>query len=333
MKVTAVRANYGQYTDAFKKNEYVAIGWFDEPLDHPEDNAKIRERYESEYPDQSPYQVGQNAGQVYRFLNETPAGSVVLTPYQPPDTRINVGRVTGPSYFERDDTSPFFYRLPVAWEPEPLDRHALSIPLQNTLGSLLTVFNVKQVAEVCAQAGLPYEGGGDTPSAAAAAQTSTDAAYRAVHETLRELDAYEFELLASYVLRTLGFEATQETGRTGDGGIDFEGELNVFGVASIQLQVQVKRYDKQRIGEREIRNFRGALKRDRQGCFITLSDFQKKARASAKDPDKVPINLINGRQLVEIMTEQYDRIVDLMRSEDNDDLADKLRFRRALIPA
>lgn len=333
MRVTAVRANYGQYTDAFKDNGYVAIGWFDTPLERTDDKGLVRERYQAEYPTESSYQVGQNVGQIYRFLNEIAEGSVVLTPYQPPDPRIIVGRVTGPPYFEVDATCPYPYRLPVAWEKTPLDRHGLSIPLQNTLGSLLTVFNVKQVAEVCAQAGLPYEGGGDTPSVAAAAQTGSDAAYRAVHEALCELDAYEFELLASYVLRTLGFEATQETGRTGDGGIDFEGELNVFGVAAIQLQVQVKRYDKQRIGEREIRNFRGALKRDRQGCFITLSDFQKKARASANDPDKVPVNLINGRQFVEIMTEQYDRIVDLMRSEDNDELADKLRFRRALIPA
>ena len=333
MRVTAVRAFYGQHTEAFKQNGYVGIGWFDEPLDNTGDREQIRARYQAEYSDQSQYQVGQNTGQIYRFLNEIPKGSVVLTPYQPPDTRILVGKVMGPAYFEKDSTSPFYYRLPVEWQAEPLDRHALSVPLQNTLGSLLTVFNVKQAAAVCAAAELPYDGGKDAQAVAKAVQTSTDASYRAVHETLCELDPYEFELLVSYVLRTLGFVASQETGRSGDGGVDFEGELSVYGVASVQLQVQVKRYDTQKIGEREIRNFRGALKRDRQGCFITLSDFQKKARTSANDSDKVPINLINGRQFVEIMTEQYDRIMDLMRAEDNDDLAEKLRFRRALIPA
>ena len=38
----------------------------------------------------------------------------------------------------------------------------------------------------------------------------------------------EFEQLASYRLRTLGFEPTQEIRKVGDGGIDFEGVLDVI---------------------------------------------------------------------------------------------------------
>ena len=82
----------------------------------------------------------------------------------------------------------------------------------------------------------------------------------------------------------MGFSPSQATGFSGNGGIDFEGTLEIMGVASINLQVQVKRYDKGTIGEKDIRNFRGALKKDYQGCFITLSKFAKKAVESANDP-------------------------------------------------
>lgn len=332
MNVFVVRAHYGQHTDAFREHGYAGIGWFDQPLAAPHDKAAIRARYEQVYTDQSPNAVSQNVGQIDRFYNAIHDGDIVITPYN--DGRLLVGRVEGPVYFEQDGTSPYASRRRVAWLSETLDRHNLSIPLQNTLGSSLTVYNVSQVGEVCEAANIPYatKDGAAAPVVKEARRRGLDGIYEAIRATLLELHDQEFETLVSYVLRTLGFEATQETGRVGDGGIDFEGELRVLGIASIHLQVQVKRYKAQRINETDIRNFRGALKRDYQGCFITLSSFAKKARASAADPHKVPVNLINGRQFIDIITEKYDSIMDLMLEEDNDELAEKLKFKRVLIP-
>ena len=115
-------------------------------------------------------------------------------------------------------------------------------------------------------------------------------------------------------------------------GIDFEGILDVFGVASINLQVQVKRYAKNKIGWKDIQALRGAMKKDFQGCFITLSDFHKKAIENANDQNKVPITLINGKKLIDIFIDKYDDITFTLREEENDDLADKLKFKKALIP-
>lgn len=85
------------------------------------------------------------------------------------------------------------------------------------------------------------------------------------------------------------------------------------------------------IKEPSIRSFRGALKRDFQGCFITLSDFSKSAIQSAQSKDHELINLINGRQFVQIFIEQYETIMNTMRQDDSDQLADKLQFRKALL--
>ena len=138
--------------------------------------------------------------------------------------------------------------------------------------------------------------------------------------------------MVSYVLLSLGFDASQETVKVGDGGSDYEGILDVFGVASINLQVQVKRYEKGVIGERDIRSFRGALKKDFQGCFITLSTFNKKAIESALDKERETIQLIDGTRFTEIFIEQYEKIIELLNNDDYDELAQKLKFKKSLIP-
>ena len=104
-----------------------------------------------------------------------------------------------------------------------------------------------------------------------------------------------------------------------------------MGVASINLQVQVKRYSSTTIGEKDIRNLRGALKKDYQGAFITLSKFQKKAVESANDPEKTPIKIINGNQFIDVFIQQYEKIIEAMRIDENDELANKLKFKKALL--
>jgi restriction system protein len=153
-----------------------------------------------------------------------------------------------------------------------------------------------------------------------------------IRQRFLQLDATEFEYLVSYLLRTLGFEPSQEIGKVGDGGIDFEGVLDVSGIASINLQVQVKRFEKNTIGERDIRNFRGALKKGFQGCFITLSRYNKKAIESATDNQREQIQLIDGNRFIDIFIEQYEKIIESMYNDDMDDLASKLKFKKSLLP-
>jgi restriction system protein len=324
MKVIVVRADFGQYTSSFKANGYAGIGWFQNEL-KDFDKDTIIAAYREEYPDHSDGTTYQNCGQIRRFLTEIKEDTLVVSPYN--DGQLLVGKAKGIPYFKKDNTSPYNYRIKVDWNTEPLSRYELSIPLQNTLRSSLTVFNVSQVDEIAVAAGFNAQA-----KKVKEKPFNRESIYKVIKDRFLELDAYEFELLVSYVLQTIGFEATQKTGKVGDGGIDFEGKLEMMGVASTKLQVQVKRYDKSAIGERDIRNFRGALKLDHQGTFITLSSFQKKALESANDPNRVPINLINGNQFIDIFIEQYDKVIDLMYEQDNDELAAKLKFKKALIP-
>jgi restriction system protein len=273
--------------------------------------------------------MNQNVGQVFRFVNEIKVGDIIISPYN--DNQLLVGTIDSDVYFKKDDSSPYPWRKKVKWFKETINRHNLSVPLQNTLRSSLTCFKVSMSDEILLALGIKIETNsvGDSRGSAA---SSTLSNFELIRRRFLELDATEFELLVSYVLRSLGFDPRQETGKVGDGGIDFEGVLDVLGVASINLQVQVKRYDKGAIGELDMRNFRGALKMGYQGCFITLSTFNKKAIENASDKERQPIQLIDGTRFTEIFIEQYDKIIDAIHNDDLDDLASKLKFKKSLLP-
>lgn len=326
--VFVLRAEFGRYTDTFEKEGYIGIGWFEESPVNWELNDKefLKEKYRQKFPNDPNMRMNQNVGQINRFVNEMNIGDIVLSPYM--DNRLLIGEISSELYFQTDSTTPYPWRKSVNWFNEKIDRHTLSVPLQNTLRSSLTCFKVNSADEILVQLGL-LEKNEITPLVSTSEPISN---FELIRKRFLELDATEFEYLVSFVLRTLGFEPTQEIGKVGDGGIDFEGILDVSGVASINLQVQVKRYDKGSIGEKEIRNFRGALKKDYQGCFITLSTFNRKAIESANDKEREQIQLIDGSRFIEIFIEQYDKIIDEMYNDDMDELANKLKFKKSLLP-
>ncbi|MCU4190202.1 restriction endonuclease [Flavobacterium sp. HXWNR29] len=323
MKVFVVRSDFGRYTKAFKENNYVGIGWFDQLIDKTLSREQIKDEYRKVYHKDGNMRVNQNAGQVYRFINDIKIDDIVITPYS--DNRLLVGKVTSEVYYEKDTTSRYYLRKKVEWFSNTLDRQILSIPLQNTLRSSLTVYTLSNGNEILKHYNLVSN------------TKQKEIQEFNIHETIKkkllELDGFEFETLVSYLLQTIGFEKTDEKqGGVADGGIDFEGILNIYGMATINLQVQVKRYESNSIKWKDIAAFRGAMKKDYQGCFITLSKFDKKAIENAQDKDKVAINLIDGNKLIDIFIRQYDEIIAAMREDDNDELADKLKFKKALVP-
>lgn len=328
MKAIFVRAQYGEHTDIFKNNGFAAISWFNEPATDYTEKTEILKQYRKEFPGDSNGRTYQNVGQIYRFWNDIHEGDIVISTYN--DGSLIIGTAKGKPYFKKDNIIDFYDRIDVDWKAERFDRYQLSIPLQNTIKSSLTVFNVWQVAEIAKLAGigLPTEHKQTVENVS----LTQESVYNSIKERLLHLDDGEFEIFVSYILQSLGFEAKQQHGGVGDGGVDFEGVLDVVGVATTKLQVQVKRYEKSVIGELAIRSFRGALKRDYQGTFITLSDFNKKAVESARDEQRTRIHLINGKQLVEIFIQQYDKVVSLMEENDAQELLGKLKFKKVIIP-
>ena len=308
--VWVVRAEFGRYTDNFVNGGYVAIGWISE-----EDLSEIKTRdeiypiYRLAYPnDTSNIVIGQQVGQISRFLLEIKAGDYVITP--PSDSEwLHYGRIASDQSYHYEhgtDGCPYRHRRKVAWEVERIKRSEFSIPFQNTIRSSLTVFNVSQGEELLTKIGVHKPG--------LKPKTGTIDAYRTVLNQVLELDPSEFEILVKHLLTALGFEDTQVTGRTGDGGVDVIGELNVSNLAKIKVFVQAKRYKAHsKIRATTVQQLRQAIPFGGQGAFITTADYQAKATDVALEAGFPRIGLINGHQLVDLLVQHWGSIPEEFR--------------------
>ena len=73
-------------------------------------------------------------------------------------------------------------------------------------------------------------------------------------------------------------------------------------VIRTRMAVQVKRW-KKNIQAPTVQQVRGSLGSHEQGLIITTSNFSKGAVTEATEPNKTPIALMNGSQLVQLLIE------------------------------
>jgi|SRR5690554_2822928 len=118
-------------------------------------------------------------------------------------------------------------------------------------------------------------------------------------ERLKEIDPYYFEKVILILLKRMGYGDFIETVKSGDGGID--GIINEDKLGLERIYTQAKRYNENKIRERDIRNFIGAMSGDTsKGVFITTSTFDTSAIKKAKEAHHTII-LIDGAKLVDLM--------------------------------
>ncbi len=121
-------------------------------------------------------------------------------------------------------------------------------------------------------------------------------------QIIRDLPPAGFERLCMRVLREAGFQQVDVTGRTGDGGIDGKGILQINPLLSMQVVFQSKRYAARNlVTVSQIRDLRGAMAgRTDKGIFITTSDFTAEARREALREGVAPIELVDAEKLVDM---------------------------------
>lgn len=121
---------------------------------------------------------------------------------------------------------------------------------------------------------------------------------------LRQLNPREFEIFAGRLIKEYGFNSVTVTRHSKDGGIDGQGTLKV-GLASLRVAFQCKRWTRKNIGRTEIDLFRGAIQGEfEQGIFFTTATFTRDAIGASIRRGAVPIVLINGLGIVDMMIER-----------------------------
>jgi restriction system protein len=118
-------------------------------------------------------------------------------------------------------------------------------------------------------------------------------------EKLKEIDPYYFEKVILILLKKMGYGDFVETSKSGDGGID--GIINEDKLGLEKIYTQAKRYNENKVREKDIRNFIGAMSGDTsKGVFITTSTFDDSAIKKAREAHH-SIILIDGAKLVDLM--------------------------------
>jgi restriction system protein len=119
-------------------------------------------------------------------------------------------------------------------------------------------------------------------------------------QQIKDLDPRGFELFSKKVLEAYGFQEVHVTRKSKDGGIDGYGKLKV-GLAYLRAAFQSKHW-KNSVGRPEIDRFRGAIQgKYEQGYLFTTSTFTPGAQEVSFQPGAVPVILIDGSALLDII--------------------------------
>lgn len=121
------------------------------------------------------------------------------------------------------------------------------------------------------------------------------------HSLLLKLPPAGFERLSQRLLREAGFNHVTVTGKSGDGGIDGFGTLQINPFVSFKVLFQCKRYSNS-VTPSHVRDFRGAMYgRADKGIIITTGTFTAEARKEAARDGAPPIELIDGEKLIDML--------------------------------
>lgn len=120
-------------------------------------------------------------------------------------------------------------------------------------------------------------------------------------ENLKNINAIRFERIVIELMEKMNYGIGSITPKSHDGGIDGIIDEDELGLDKIYLQA--KRYSSNKINEKEMRDFIGALGCSpvRKGVFITTSFFSTRAINLANTAQGKIIKLIDGLELSKLM--------------------------------
>ena len=118
---------------------------------------------------------------------------------------------------------------------------------------------------------------------------------------LKQIDPVRFEQIVLILMEKMNYGVGKMTKLSHDGGIDGIIDEDELGLEKIYLQA--KRYSDNKVNEKEMQNFAGALGCSpvRKGVFITTSYFDERAKKKAESLQGKVIRLVDGNELTRLM--------------------------------
>lgn len=144
MRAWVVRGGlHGEYEEKALAEGLVILGW-DEVADigPVASRDELRRMLEEIYPGRSSYVIGNWTGQLWRFRAEISVGDLVVLPRK--SKLLAIGRVTGPYACRGTAESGFEHVRAAEWLRTDIRRTAVKQDLLGSMGSLLTVFELRR---------------------------------------------------------------------------------------------------------------------------------------------------------------------------------------------
>jgi restriction system protein len=118
---------------------------------------------------------------------------------------------------------------------------------------------------------------------------------------LKTVDPIRFERIVLDLMEKMNYGVGSMTQTSHDGGID--GIINEDELGLEKIYLQAKRYSDNKVNEKEMQNFVGALGCSpvRKGVFITTSFFDERAKKKAENAQGKVLRLIDGEELTKLM--------------------------------
>lgn len=133
------------FADEFVAKGLVALGWDDTgPLNAFKSREEIINKVRAIRPEYKKMQAVTSGSQLDKVVNVIKIGDRVIT-YDPSKRLYHVGTVIG-DYRYQPGAAEGAHQRPVRWE-HTIERDKLSVPTKNSLGAVLSVFEIPSKAE------------------------------------------------------------------------------------------------------------------------------------------------------------------------------------------
>lgn len=305
-KLWVVRSSNGEFIDTFLSKSIVGLGWCLEANFNNFDLTEIKKVLLETYPTKEK-SIPTWAGMINNFVNKMNIGDFVIT-YEPSSRNYYVGKIISDySYNSKIIDCPQTRK--VQWFSEQISRDLLSNDLKNSLGSTLTLFQLKKEQEkeifdllnskkqIKKDSNLIKEENNEN------ALMLIENSKEILKDFIQSLDADEMEELVKEILNSMGYIA-QRTKKGADRGIDVFASKDGLGLEEPRIYAEVK-HRKGSMSSQDIRAFTGGRNPSDKCLYISTGGFSKDAKYEA-ERSNVPLKLLDIDDLANLISLHYD---------------------------
>ena len=315
-----------ELADILENKHAVAIGWAEMgDLSALKTRDDFKEAYRKAHPEDSDRTVAMQAGQIYRFVREIQGPDYILS-CSSATRELLIGTCNGAySYLPNLLSEDYPHTRQVKWLNR-VPRDHFSEPARASLGGLMTVFQLDDhLSEI---ESLAIAKPGVAPAVPLDVEpvpefhTEVEAkADGLIADLVSKLDPYAFQDLVAALLRTMNFRAKSKPPGA-DRGVDILAHPDPLGFERPRIKVQVK-HRKDSVSGPEMRSFRGALKHDDNGLFVSTGGFTEDAKREAEQSP--PITCLDRDGFLVLLLEHYEALEPEFQA--------KIPLRRIWVPA